>query len=65
LRTQFADDTKLGQEVTSEEDRDRLEDALDELCQWAKRWGMQFNVSKCKVMHMGTSNPGYQYQMSG
>jgi hypothetical protein len=26
---------------------------------------MQFNVSKCKVMHMGTSNPGYQYQMSG
>jgi hypothetical protein len=26
---------------------------------------MQFNVSKCKVMHMGTSNPGYQYHMSG
>jgi hypothetical protein len=25
---------------------------------------MQFNVSKCKVMHMGASNPGYQYQMS-
>jgi hypothetical protein len=52
----FADDTKLCQEVTSEEDRDRLQEALDELCQWAERWGMQFNVSKCKVMHIqGTS----------
>jgi hypothetical protein len=61
----FADDTKLGQEVTKEEDRDRLQQALDESCQWAERWGMQFNVSKCKVMHMGTSNPGYQYHMGG
>jgi hypothetical protein len=61
----FAADTKLGQEVTREEDRDRLQQALDESCLWAERWGMQFNVSKCKVMHMGTSNPGYQYHMSG
>jgi ribonuclease P/MRP protein subunit RPP40 len=61
----FDDDTRLGQEVTSEEDRDRLQEALDELCQCAERWRMQFNVSKCKFMHMGTSNPGYQYQMSG
>jgi hypothetical protein len=61
----FADDTKLGQEVTREEDRDRLQQALDESCLWAERWGMQFNVFKCKVMHMGTSNPGYQYHMSG
>jgi hypothetical protein len=61
----FADDTKLGQEVTKEEDRDRLQQALDESCLWAERWGMQFNVSKCKVMHMGTSNPGYQYHMGG
>jgi hypothetical protein len=51
--------------VTKEEDRDRLQQALDESCQWAERWGMQFNVSKCKVMHMGTSNPGYQYHMGG
>jgi hypothetical protein len=35
--------------VTKEEDRDRLQQALDESCLWAERWGMQFNVSKCPV----------------
>jgi hypothetical protein len=26
---------------------------------------MPFNVSKCKVMHIGQRNPGYKYTMSG
>ncbi len=27
--------------------------------------GMQFNVSKCKVMHMGHANPKFSYSMNG
>ena len=32
---------------------------------WAKTWSMQFNVAKCKVMHIGRHNPRHQYTMDG
>ena len=28
-------------------------------------WCMEFNVKKCKVMHIGRGNPMYQYSMKG
>jgi len=61
----FADDTKGGRKVASIEDRDKLQQALDCLCDWAERWGMSFNVSKCKVMHVGLHNQEYEYHMRG
>jgi ribonuclease P/MRP protein subunit RPP40 len=61
----FADDAKVSQTVVSSEDREKLQDALDALCGWADRWGMEFNVPKCKIMHMGNNNPKYQYNMAG
>jgi hypothetical protein len=30
---------------------------------WVETWGMSFNMSKCKVMHIGQRNPGYEYTM--
>ena len=60
----FADDTKLGQKVTSIEDRDKLQKCLDDLYTWADTWGMLFNVDKCKVMHIGHNNPEYIYTMN-
>ncbi len=48
--TKFADDTKLGREVSTDDDIRKLQRALDILCQWAENWGMAFNVKKCKVM---------------
>jgi len=30
-----------------------LQADLDKLVLWAKRWQMEFNVDKCKVMHVG------------
>lgn len=61
----FADDTKLGQVIRSEADRDRLQDCLDRMTAWAETWGMAFNINKCKVMHVGHGNPGYEYTMEG
>ncbi len=61
----FADDTKMGQKVATPEQRQVLQDALDSLVTWANDWGMQFNVSKCKVMHLGNSNPKHVYKMTG
>jgi hypothetical protein len=61
----FADDTKGGKVIANTEDREKLQRALDSLCDWADKWGMSFNLAKCKVMHVGTHNPGYEYFMRG
>jgi hypothetical protein len=61
----FADDTKLGGRVASAEQRATLKEALDRLCDWSKRWGMEFNVKKCKVLHAGCNNPRQVFTMEG
>lgn len=61
----FADDTKGMQPIRGPEDRDRLQDCLDNLYRWAMDWGMQFNTDKCKIMHIGRNNPRYEYKMGG
>jgi hypothetical protein len=61
----FADDTKLGQKASTQEQRDRLQAALDALSAWADTWGMSFNVKKCKVMHLGHNNLKQDYWMAG
>jgi len=60
----FADDTKLGQTVSTPEERAALQQTLDNLCEWADNWGMEFNVKKCKVMHLGYTNTGHSYSMN-
>ena len=61
----FADDTKLGQRAETMQERESMQEALDNLCQWADTWGMQFNVGKCKVMHFGHRNLRHKYKMNG
>ena len=60
----FADDTKLGNVETSLQDCKVLQDSIDKLVGWADTWGMQFNVKKCKVMHVGRRNNMHQYSMN-
>jgi hypothetical protein len=44
-------------DVQTEKDREELQEPLDQLCAWADKWGMVFNVGKCKVMHRATRTP--------
>ena len=64
MASKFADDNKVGRTVTTEEERAELQEAL-KLERWADRWGMEFNFSKCKVMHFGRNNPRHNYTMKG
>jgi len=41
-----------------------MREDLDRLVKWADKWQMQFNVSKCKVMHVGKKSPRHTYYMS-
>jgi ribonucleases P/MRP protein subunit RPP40 len=51
ILSKFADNTK------GAKDAQELQVALDLLSIWAKKWGMQFNEKKCKIMHIGRNNP--------
>ena len=33
--------------------------------EWANKWKMEFNVEKCKIMHLGKANPKHTYTMGG
>jgi len=32
---------------------------------WSKKWQMEFNTSKCKVLHIGSSHQKFQYKING
>ena len=65
LLIKFADDTKGAKSICGDDDRQKFQEALDCLCNWAEKWGMSFNFAKCKIMHVGRHNPGYEYFMRG
>jgi hypothetical protein len=65
LLKKFADDTKGLKLIRDIRAREALQRTLDELCSWAEMWGMQYNVEKCKIMHVGRTNPNYDYTMHG
>jgi hypothetical protein len=65
LLIKFADDGKGLKIIENIQDQHKLQQTLDSLCEWARIWSMKFNVAKCKIMHIGRSNPGYKYYMHG
>ena len=43
----------------------KMQENLNRICEWAKKWQMSFNVKKCRVMHVGKKNIRYDYTMNG
>ena len=51
--------------METDEERIGLQKDLDRLGDWSVRNKMTFNVSKCKVMHIGKKNIKYKYKIMG
>ena len=49
----FADDALLYRPAACHDDMDAFQEELNVLEQWAKRWGMIFNLDKCHVVKFG------------
>ena len=59
----FADDLKIVNTVGGEQGHQTIQGDLDTLNEWASKWQMKFNYSKCKVMHLGGQNDHHSYEM--
>lgn len=63
--SKFADDTKLGGKALTSEDCEVIQSDLDKLSAWSRKWLLEFNKDKCKVMHVGYNNKKYNYSLQG
>ena len=63
----FADDCIIYKTIANQADENLLQNDLDNLLNWADKWGMKFNASKCNVMRISRQkDPGRtNYKMMG
>ena len=63
----FADDTKIYSNFRNEYDiyMYQLQQDIDKLLRWSKKWQMPFNISKFKSLYIGRTNPNHVYSMAG
>ena len=57
----FADDTKL---YNTSSNNPVIQEDINKLQEWTKKWHLYFNALKCKVMHLGIKNPRHSYTMT-
>ena len=65
LSKMFADDAKVFRQIETHVDTATLQNDLDHLTDWSKKWQMNFNVNKCKRFHIGQTNPHNKYTIAG
>lgn len=61
----YADDTKLYRPITTAADKVALQQDIDALSEWSVQWQLPFNTKKCKIMHIGATNPESEYTIAG
>ena len=60
----FADDTKSINVIKTEEDCINMQSDINKLVEWTEKWLVKFNSDKCKVMHIGKTNPKWKYSIN-
>ena len=55
---------KIGRRVKNIDDTRMLQNDLNRLYEWSKKWQMQFNVEKCSIMSVGKGNRPVDYTLN-
>lgn len=58
----FVGDSRFGTIVIMQ-DQGMIQEALTDLEGWTIRNGMKFNITECKVMHLGSNNMNFHYML--
>ena len=61
----FADDAKVFRQIETSADTATLQNDLDHFTDWSLKWQINFNVNKCKRLHIGPTNPHNKYTIPG
>ena len=62
----YADDSKILADIGAKGELDThktLQADLTRAVEWSRKWLMQLNLDKCKVMHFGHGNPKHDYHV--
>ena len=59
----FADDSVMYKSVKTIQDRKVLQNDLDQLHQWEKRWQLRFNARKCNIMRATHAKKKHLYRI--
>ena len=65
LSKMFADNAKVFIQIENRADIATLQKDLDHLTDWSLKWQMNFNIKKCKRLHIGQTNPHNSYTIAG
>ena len=61
----FGDDTKIFRIITKEKDKEELQQDLEKLDDWSKKWLLKFHPQKCKYMTIGKNDSQFKYTLQG
>ena len=61
----YADDLKLCCVLSNGVTPANIQEDLDRLVLWMLKHGLKFNVAKCVVLHYGSCNPKFKYNLNG
>ncbi len=62
--SKFADDTKVGKVIRTDQDARELQGDLDRIYDWAMKWQMEFNIGKCSILSVGRNSSVYYYSLN-
>ena len=57
----YADDLTVYAIVNNINDRIKLQNELNNLLEWSKKWQLNINFDKCHVIHIGKKNLHFDY----
>ena len=57
--------TQIGRQISTPRDSEILQKELDILHEWVNKWQMNFNKSKCSILHIGRHNLDNGYEING